>query len=397
MKQFSNFNLQLYTEIVFGKYTEANAGALVKKHGGTKVLLVYGGGSIKKSGLYARVVQSLNEADVPFVELAGVKPNPRRSLVDQGIALGKTEKADFLLAVGGGSTLDTAKAIGYAMLYDGDWWDLYTGKAKPAGMAPVGSINTIAAAGSETSTSSVILDDLDTHIKRSCNTQYGRPVFAIMNPELTYTVSPYQTGAGTVDIFAHTLERYFYQDDCSLADSLAAGVLRNVIKYGPIAYREPTNYEARAELMLTGSFAHNDITGIGHAGRRGGPHRLEGPLSSAYDTAHGAGLAVVMPAWLKFVADRSDKGCVRVAKLAIEVFGVAPDLADLRLVAYEGIERFRAWIRVMGMPLTLCELGLSEQDVLTLPDMVRVNADGVLPGYELMTNDDFKAFYPTIL
>ncbi len=397
MKQFSNFSLQLYTEIVFGKDTESQAGALIHKHSGTKVLMVYGGGSIKKNGLYDRVVASLNEAGISFAELSGVQPNPRRTMVDKGVALAKAENVDFILAVGGGSTLDTSKAIGYALQYDGDWWDLYSGKAKPTSMTPVGSIHTITAAGSETSTNSVIVDDVDTFNKAACGSPIARPVFAIMNPELTYSVSPYQTGVGASDVFAHTLERYFYQNDCALGDEFAEGLMRTVVKYGPIAYRDGNSYEARAELMLAGSFSHNDITGIGHAGRRGGPHPLELHLSGSFDNAHGAGLAVIMPAWLKLVADSGDIQCARVAKLAITVFGVSADLADLRQVAYEGIERFKSWLRRIGMPLTLRELGLAEKDIPTMVEKARTNKDGILAGYIDIRKEDLPAFYKSIL
>ena len=393
MKRFSNFNLHMYTEIVFGKGTQAQAGALVKKHGGTKVLLVYGGGSIQKSGLYNQVSESLKAEGIDFMELSGVKANPLRTMVDRGIQIAKTAKVDFILAIGGGSVIDTAKAIGYALAYDGDWWDLYCGKAQPKAKVPVGSILTITAAGSETSTNSVIVDDVETHIKRSCGSEYGRPAFAVLNPELTYSVSRYQTGVGSTDVFAHTLERYFYLDDCALGDEFAEGLMRNVVHYGPIAYNEPENYEARAELMLAGTFSHNDITGIGHSGVRGGPHMLETHISGHFDSAHGAGLAVIMPAWLKLVADSGEKECARVAKLAITVFGVTPDLADTKAVAYEGIERFKQWLKRLGMPLTLKELGNSEQDVKTIADITPVNKDGVVAGYIKIAKDDLYSLY----
>ena len=223
MKHHSNFNLHLYTEMVFGKGVESQAGELVKKHGGTKALLVYGGGSIKRSGLYERVKDSLNTAGIAAVELAGVHANPRRSHVNLGIEIAEAEKVDFIFAIGGGSAIDTAKAIGFAMKFDGDWWDLYCGKARAVQSVPVGVILTITAAGSETSVGSVIVDDIDTYTKKSIGSPAGRPVFAILNPELTYSVNPYQTGAGSTDALAHTLERYFCPDDCALADEFGAG------------------------------------------------------------------------------------------------------------------------------------------------------------------------------
>ncbi len=397
MKQFSSFSMQLYTEIVFGKDTEARTGELVKKHGGTKVLMVYGGSSIKKIGLYDRVAESMDKAGIPFVELPGVLPNPRRTFVDKGLALARKEGVDFILAVGGGSAIDTAKAIGFALCYEGDWWDLFSGKAAPASMAPVGTVHTIAASGSEMSITSVIVDDVDTSIKNLCSAPFARPRFAIMNPELTYTVNQYQTGVGSTDILAHTLERYFFLDDCALGDEFAEGLMRTVVKYGPIAYRDGHNYEARAELMLAGSFSHNDITGIGHIGKRGGPHRLETHISGSFDTAHGAGLAVIMPGWLKMVANSGEKQCARVAKWAIQVFGVSPDLADLKLVAYEGIERFKDWLRSLGMPLTLRELGLNEKDISTIVEITPTGPDGIVAGYIDIHKNDLTAFYTSIL
>ncbi len=398
MKTFTDFNLHLYTDIVYGKDKEKMAGELVKKHGGKKVMLVYGGGSIKKMGLYDTVVSSLKDAGLEIVELPGVQPNPRRSLVQKGIELAKAEGVDFLLAVGGGSTLDTAKAIACAVKFGDNWWDMFSKGAVCTDRLGVGSIHTISAAGSESSTSMVVVDDVE-RIGQKCSNPSAclRPDFAIMNPELTYSVSKYQTASGAADIFAHTLERYFYNSDCALGDEFAAGLLRTVVKYGPIACEDPNNYEARGELMLCATFSHNDITGIGHSGVRGGPHGLESIISGTYDTAHGAGLAVVMPAWLRYVADFSDKGCARVAKLAIEVFGVTPDLADLKSVAYEGIERFKSWLKRIGMPLTLTELGVENADIDLFIERGRFNADGLFVGYVTMTKDQMRNFYEGIL
>ena len=209
MKNFTGYNLYFYTDILFGKGTETRAGSMVRKHGGSKVLLVYGGGSIKKTGLYDRVVKSLNDEGIPFAEFGGVQPNPRRSFVEKGIKFAVEEKIDFLLAVGGGSSIDTAKAIGLALANNGEYWKFYNGTPAEK-MAPVGTIHTISAAGSETSRSTVIVDDIETGSKNGLNWDPCRPVFAIMNPELTYTVSAFQTGAGAADIFAHTVSRYFF-------------------------------------------------------------------------------------------------------------------------------------------------------------------------------------------
>jgi alcohol dehydrogenase YqhD (iron-dependent ADH family) len=398
MKKFTDFTLQLYTEIVFGLDTEKKVAELVQKHGGTKVMLVYGGGSIKKIGLYGTVTNALKEAGIPFVELGGVEPNPRRSLVEKGVVLGKAEGVDFLLALGGGSTIDTAKAIAFGLAYDGPVWDFYSGKAVPKKTTKVGTIHTIAAAGSETSTASVILDDIDTHKKSGCNTPFNRPVFAIMNPALLYSVSAYQTAAGASDVFAHTLERYFVDTTCYLGDQFAEGLLRDVIKYAPIAVAKPNDYESHRELMMAGSFAHNDVTGIGRSGARGGPHGLESYISATYDTAHGAGLSIIMPAWLAFVVEKGTQENVeRAAQFAVKVMGVEPDLQDPKAVALEGIRRLKAWEVGMGMPKNLQEHGVPESDLEKLVTNCRGDRDGILHGYVDLTKDDVRWIYTRMM
>lgn len=381
MKEFTNFSFHMYTDILFGKGTEKETGAMVKKYGGSKVMMVYGGGSIKKIGLYDTVVKSLNDAGIPFVELGGVKPNPRRSLVDKGLEMAHTEGVDFFLAVGGGSSIDTAKAIALGLANDDNYWQFFQG-VEPKKMAPVGTIHTIAAAGSETSTSSVLLDDVDTHKKYGFMWPVCRPAFAIMNPELTYSVSPFQTGAGTADIFAHTYMRYFNGAASYLGDQYCEGTLRTVVKYGPIAYQNPNDYEARAELMLAGSFSHNDLTSIGRrSGPRGGEHGLETQLSGRYDTAHGAGLAVVMPGLLQYFVNHGNADQIaRVAQFGKNVFGVAEGGSDTA-IANEGIVRFRAWLKSIGMPITLKELGIPTEDLQKVIDDCNCNADGILVGY----------------
>ncbi|MGI6004797.1 MAG: iron-containing alcohol dehydrogenase [Christensenellales bacterium] len=369
MKNYTNFKLDLYTEIVFGKGTEREAARLVKKHGGTKVMLVYGSGSIKKSGLYDTVVRQLNDAGIAFVEFSGVEPNPRRSYAQKGLEMARAEGVDFLLGLGGGSSIDTAKAIALGLANGGGFWPFFTGTA-PEKMAPVGTIHTIAAAGSETSRSAVLVDDIGKRRKYGFMYDPCRPVFAIMNPELTYTVSPYQTGAGAADILAHTVNRYFAPSRSYLGDQYAAGTMRTVVKYGPIAVRDPQNYEARAELMLAGSFSHNDITGIGRDGMHSGSeHALEEQLSGVYDTAHGAGLSVVMPAWLQYLADYgAPMHVARVAQFALDVFGADADLSDIKAIADDGLDRFRSWLKSIGMPVTLKELGVPKEDLQAVID-----------------------------
>ncbi|MCL2478943.1 MAG: iron-containing alcohol dehydrogenase [Treponema sp.] len=383
MKNFTGYNLYFYTDILFGRDTEAQTGKMIKKHGGTKVLLVYGSGSIKKTGLYDRVVKSLRDEKIPFAELGGVQPNPRRSLVEKGIKLAADEKADFLLGVGGGSVIDTAKAIALAMANNGEYWKFYTG-ACPQKMAPVGVINTIAAAGSETSRSSVIKDDIETGRKFGFNWDPCRPVFAIINPELTYTVGAYQTGAGSADIIAHTVSRYFFEGTpvSHIGDEFMEGLMRTVVRYAPAAIANPNDYEARAELMMTAFLSHSDIMGMGRSGNRGGEHAVEYQISGHYDTAHGAGLAAVMPAWLQYIADHGDAVQVaRVAQFGTGVFGVKADISDPKGTADEGLRAFRRWVKSIGQPLTLKELGIPRGDLDAVIKRCVDHYNGILPGY----------------
>jgi alcohol dehydrogenase YqhD (iron-dependent ADH family) len=323
----------------------------------------------------------LGEGGIPFVELGGVQPNPRRSLAEQGLKTAQAEGVDFLLGVGGGSTIDTAKAIALGLANNGDFWQFYQ-VARVEKMGAVGTIHTISAAGSETSGSTVLVDDIESGRKRGIMWTPCRPRFAIMNPELTYSVSPYQTGVGSTDILAHTVNRYFQVPASHLGDEYGEGTMRTVVKYAPIAIADPENYEARAELMLAGSFSHNDLTGIGRSGKRGGEHALESQLSGHYDTAHGAGLAVVMPAWLQYLANHgAPEEVARVAQFGVKVFAVDPDMADVKATADEGLKRFRSWLKSMGMPLTLKELGIPTED---LPEVIQRCLDhngGIVPGY----------------
>jgi alcohol dehydrogenase YqhD (iron-dependent ADH family) len=397
VKTFTNFSFCMQTDILFGKGTESEAARMIRKHGGKKVMLVYGGGSIKKSGLYDRIIGTLKNEGIPLVELGGVQPNPRRSLVDQGLKIAQAEKVDFMLGVGGGSSIDTAKAIALGLANNGEYWKFYNGTPAEK-MVPVGTIHTIAAAGSETSGSTVLVDDLGTGRKRGLMWIPCRPVFAIMNPELTYSVSPYQTGAGAADILAHTAARYFICAASYLGDEYAEATMRTVVKYAAAAIAKPNDYEARAELMLAGSFSHNDLTGIGRSGPRGGEHGLESQISGHYDTAHGAGLAAVMPAWLQYIANHgSPEHLAKIAGFGVKIFGVDPDFADIKAAADEGLTRFRSWIKSIGMPLTLKELGVPKEDLPGIVQRCMDHNDGVVRGFMDLDKDAVTAIFSSIL
>lgn len=400
MKNITNFDFMMRTEIVFGKDTELRVGELVKKYGGTKVMIVMdGGGFIKKNGLFDRVVKALGESGISYVELEGVQPNPRRSLVEKGLEIVKAEGVDFILPIGGGSTIDTGKAIALGMEYD-NYWDFFTGSV-PERIAPIGAISTIAATGSETSGSAVILDDIGDHAKHGNMFKHIRTLFAIMNPELTYTVPPYQTGAGTTDILAHSFDSYFTYTDSYLGDKFSEATMITAVKYGPIALKDPTNYEARAELMLTASFSHNDTCRIGRGPSplTGGGHNLERFLSAKYDTPHGAGLAVMMPALLQYGIDHDETTIPKIAQFATRVFGVEADPRNLKEVAQKGVDAFRAWIKDMGMPLTLTELThkeITDADIEELTAKPNYLPDGTFMGFGHYTKDDVRAMFESV-
>lgn len=345
-----NFSYQNATKIIFGKDTEDEVGNETKKYG-NRILLHYGGGSIKKSGLYDRVVKSLKDAGVEIFELGGVKPNPRLSLVREGIELCHKNNIDLILAVGGGSIIDSAKAIGIGASYEGDVWDFYTGKAVVNATLPVGVILTIPAAGSEASTGSVITNE-DGWYKRATGSDLMRPVFAIMNPELTYTLPPYQTAAGAVDMMAHIFERYFTNEpNVDLTDRLSEATLRTIIKNVPIVLEEPENYEARAEIMWAGTIAHNGILGTGRV-EDWGTHDMEHEISGIYDITHGAGLAILFPAWMKYVYKQDVN---RFVQFANRVWDIEIDVNNLERAALEGIERTKDYFKKIGMPISLTE------------------------------------------
>ena len=334
-----NFDFYSPTYFAFGKGKEKEVGALVKRFGGSKVLLHYGGGSVKKNGVYDSVVKSLNEAGIPFVELGGVQPNPKSGLVYEGIELCRKEKIDFILAIGGGSAIDSAKAIALGVPYDGDFWDFYgTGKEIEAAL-PVGTVLTIAAAGSEGSDASVITHE-ETLLKWATGGDLLRPKFSVLNPEFTCTLPAYQTACGITDIMIHVLERYFTNTkDVEITDRLCEAVLKAMIEEAPKVMSDLTNYEARANIMWTGMIAHNNVIGVGRE-QDWGTHDVEHELSARYDCAHGAGLAVISPAWMKYVYNHDVN---RFAQFAVRVWGCDMNFADPEITALEGIARFESF------------------------------------------------------
>lgn len=349
-----NFTYYTPTRVVFGKNAEAETGRLVKEQGCQKVLLHYGGGSVKRSGLLKRIEDSLRENGVSYVSLGGVVPNPRLSKVYEGIALCRQEGVDFILAVGGGSVIDSAKAIGYGLANDCDVWDFYAKKAVPKACAPIGAVVTIAAAGSEMSDSSVITNE-DGWLKRGCNSDLCRCRFAVMNPELTYTLPAYQTACGCADILMHTMERYFTTDkNAELTDQIAEGLMRTVIHNAKILMERPDDYNARAEVMWAGSLSHNGLTGCGVAGDWAS-HQLEHELGGMFDVAHGAGLAAVWGSWARYVC-RED--VQRFVQFAINVMGVEPKEGAAEQLAVKGIEAMEAFYRSIGMPTSIHEMGV---------------------------------------
>ena len=354
------------SRVLFGNGVENQAGKLLKEFGATKVLVHFGTGSVKKSGLLDRVEEALKAEGLAFVELGGVIPNPRLSLVNEGIELCKKEGVDFILAVGGGSVIDSAKAIGYGVFGGGDVWDFYCGKRVIEGTVPVGVILTLSATGSEMSDSSVITNDLsEITYKRGVSSRFGRVKFSLLAPNLTYTVSPYQTGSGSVDIIMHTFERFFQQGYAlDLTDEVSFAVIKTVMKYAPIAIETPDDYDARANLMWASTLSHNGLTDVGSPTRGDWAcHQIEHELSAEYDVAHGAGLAAVWGSWARFVLDTNP---ARFAKLGKGLFGFAwdenTDLATTKRVALDTIEAMEEFFVSIGMPIGLKSLGLDFDD-----------------------------------
>ena len=385
-----NFQYYTPTKVIFGKGTLDQVGEQVKAFGGKKVLIHYGGGSVKRTGVLDRVKASLATAGIGYVELGGVVPNPHVGLVREGVALCEKEGVDFLLPVGGGSTIDSAKAIGYGVACGGEVWDFYDFKRTPTACLPIGAVLTIAAAGSEMSDSSVITNE-DGGIKRGCNSDLCRCKFAIMDPELTMTLPDYQTACGCADILMHTMERYFNLDEMALTDAIAEGLMRTVIDASKALVKDPKNYEARANVMWASSLSHNGLTGCGAGKGDWACHRLEHELGGMFDVAHGAGLAAVWGTWARYVMPECP---ARFAKFAVNVLGVAPEKDDTA-TALKGIEAMEDFYREIKMPTNLKELGLelTEEQVLELAEKCDIATRGNLGAAKHLTREDMAEIY----
>ena len=389
-----DFNYYTPTRVVFGKKSEEQVADLVSLYGGTRVLVHYGSDSARRSGLLGKMLNLLESAGLHTVELGGVVPNPVLSMVRRGIELCRNEQVDFILAIGGGSVIDSAKAIAYGVPYGGDVWDLWAGKAQPQACLPVGCVLTIPAAGSEMSSSCVITNDETPHpLKRGVNSDLCRCRFAIMNPERTFTLPPYQTAAGATDIMMHTMERYFCRyDDMPLTDALAEGLLRTVRDSAIEVLRNPTDYRHRAQIMWAGSLAHNDLTECGYE-KDFATHRLEHELSAMFGVTHGAGLAALWGSWARYVMPRHVN---RFVQFAVNVMGVTCDFADPERTAMLGIEAMEHWYRQIGMPTSIVELlnrPVTDEEIATMVQTASRGGTITLGSIEVLDTDAMTAIY----
>ena len=390
-----NFNFYSPTYFAFGHDREQDCGELIKRFGGSRVLIHYGGGSVVRSGLLERVKESLTRAGLPFFELGGVKPNPRSGLVYEGIRLCKNEKIDFILAVGGGSTIDSSKAIAAGTVYDGDFWDFYEGKRIEQAL-PVGTVLTIAAAGSEGSPDSVITNE-NGMLKRGASGDAIRPKFSILNPALTETLPAYQTACGITDIIAHLYERYLTNTrDVEVTDRLIEGLILTMKQEAPRVMENPEDYEARANIMWAGMVAHNNIVGVGRS-QDWASHGIEHELSALYDCAHGAGLAVTMPAVFTYNLKHD---VMRFAQIAVRVWGCQMDFADPERTAKEGIRALQSFLCSIGMPKNFAELGAKEEDIPELSKKCCLGSgdgDGSVGGFVQLKREDVENIYRLML
>ena len=387
-----DFNFYAPTRVVFGREAEEKLPQLIQQYGGRKVLVHFGGGSARKSGLLDKVEKMLTEAGISFVELGGVVPNPLLSKVKEGIALCQKEQVDFILAVGGGSVIDSAKAIGYGVGYQGDVWDFWDGKAVPQSCLPIGVMLTIPAAGSEMSSSCVITND-EGMLKRGVNSDLCRCKFAIMNPERTFTLPSYQTAAGATDIMMHTMERYFSKyEDALLTDAIAEALLRTVMEATPEVLKNPKDYRYRAAIMWASSLSHNDLTECGTE-KDFACHKLEHELSGLFGVTHGAGLAAIWGSWARYVMD---KHLNRFAKFAVNVMGVTHDFSDTKATALKGVEAIERFFHSIGMPINILELigrQATDKEIQTLVEKCSRGGKMNIGAMEVLTPKDMTAIY----
>ncbi|WP_407397675.1 iron-containing alcohol dehydrogenase [Treponema sp.] len=389
-----NFNFYAPTYFAFGKDRENDAGQLVKRFGGSKVLVHFGGGSVIRSGLLDRVKKSLEKEGLPFVELGGVKPNPRSGLVYEGIDLCKKENIDFILAVGGGSVIDSSKAIAAGSVYDGDFWDFYEGKPVEKAL-PIGTVLTISAAGSEGSPDSVITKE-EGMLKRGASGEAYRPKFSILNPALTQTLPAYQTACGITDIMAHLYERYLTNtSNVETTDRMIEALLLAMKTEGPKAVADTSDYESRANIMWAGMMAHNNSCGVGRS-QDWTSHGIEHELSALYDCAHGAGLAVTMPAVFTYTMKHD---VMRFAKVAVRVWGCQMDFDNPENTAKEGIKALQNFLVSIGMPKNFAELGAKPEDIEKLAHTCCYGngGSGEICGFTKLNQKDVENIYKLML
>lgn len=389
-----NFEFISNTKIIFGKDKEKDIGKIISSYGFKKVLLVYGGSSIKKIGLYEKLINSLSENKISFYEFGGIRPNPNNVEVSKGIQIAKENNVDFVLAVGGGSVIDVSKAIACGYFYEGDPFDFVLNKATPKKALKIGVILTLAASGSELSRTSVFQND-EVGFKGGYRSDFNIPLFSIMNPEITFSVNKFQTGCGVVDIIAHSLERYFCpSDDYEFADELALAIIKNMIKCGKRCIEQPTDYKARAEMMLCGSYSHNGLTSLGKNYSMT-VHTIEHALSAFNpNIAHGAGLSILIPGWMEYVYKYDvDK----FAKFSKEVFNLC--YVDKNESAKIGIQYLKNFFKDIGMPIKLSEINIKKEDIPLLADMICKNGTLVIGQYSIkpLNKDDVMSILLSLI
>ncbi len=393
--KMKDFKYYTPTFVRFGKGTENETGDLLERFGAHTVLVLYGSGRVVESGLIGSILDQMDELGISHAELGGVVPNPRLSTVRRAIALGKEINADFILAVGGGSVIDTAKAVGYGIPDEGDVWDLYKKLRVPETAVPVGCVLTLSATGSVMSDSSVISNE-ETCEKLGLNSDLSRPAFAVMDPQLTTSVGPYQTASGSTDIMMHTMERYFNKEGgLELTDMIAKGIIRTIMDNTPKALEDPENYDARAEIMWAEALSHNGLTGCGGDGGDWSCHKIQHELSAQYDVAHGAGLAAIWGTWARYVYRDLPE---RFYKFAVDIMDVGPS-EDREAVIIRGIEKTEEFFRSIGMPTSIRELGPdpTEEELNIMADRCERSVGGSIGSVRRLYRDDFYNIYKQAL